>query len=115
MFEASEIVFAILNGYQPLLDLGVEIQPIISDEETNYPFVNYVISESGKLTKDNGFTYSISIQIYSKKYNVSCKIADAIKDAFGAAEQYFKYEGTNQPQANVFGEMYTESNYQFKK
>ena len=115
MFEASEIVFAILNGYQPLLDLGVEIQPIIADEKTDYPFVNYSISEAGKLTKDNAYPYSVSVQIYAEKYSISCKIADAIKDAFGAAEQYFKYEGTNQPQANVFGEMYTESNYQFKK
>jgi len=115
MFEASEIIFGILNTWQPLLDLGITIQPIISDDKTEYPFINYAISELPSYSKENKYPYNVSVRVYAEKYGDSLKIIDTIKDAFAAASQPFKYDGTIEPQADVYDQYYTESNYQFKK
>lgn len=115
MFEVSEIIFSILNEDAALTALGVDVQPLISDEETPYPLVNYTVSELAGTSKDGAFPYVIAIQIYAKTYGEGLVIADAVKDAIATSTvPNFSYNGTN-TQVNAFGEYYIESNYQFKK
>ena len=117
MLEVSEIIYSILNGSTFLQDLDVKVQPIIANQETNYPMVNYAIAELAGTTKDGLFPYNISIRIYSTTYRQTLQIADAIYTAIEESEYSngFKYNGTQEPQVDVFEQLYTQSNYQYKK
>ena len=115
MFEVSEIIFSILNNDTKLTNLGIEVQPIISDQESNYPLVNYTVSEDASLTKDKMYPYNIGIRVYATTYKQSLQIIDAVFEAFKNATQKFNYQGTQEPQVDVFNQVYTQSNYKFKK
>lgn len=117
MQEVSEIIFGILNASSTLINLGVDVQPIISSQETKYPVVNYAIAEMAGTSKDGAFPYKISIRVYSETYDQTLQIVDAVYKAIDEAEQSngFKYNGTQEPQPDVFEQYYTQSNYSYKK
>lgn len=115
MFEVSEIIYQILSADATLTGLQINVQPLISSEEDEYPLVNYSVSELAGETKDGLYPYNIAIQIYTNGYNEGLQIADAVKNAIGSSTvKGFRYNGTT-TQVNAYGEYYIESNYQFKK
>ena len=115
MLEVSEIIYSILNADATLTGLGIDVQPVISDQSSKIPLVNYAVSELAGITKDGGYPYRISIRIYAESYKQGLAVADAVKNAFEAATENFRYDGTQEPQPDVDGEFYIESNYQLKK
>jgi len=113
MFEVSEIIYSILNGNTALMAIATKISPLIADQKTVLPFVNYAIAEEGSYSKENKYPYQITISCFANTYNQSLQLTDAVKAAFGASAYGFKYEGSN-PNYSDEGVIYTTSNYQFK-
>lgn len=114
MLEVSTIIITVLTT--ALENMGIDLQPIISDEKDNLPLVNYAISEDPQSTKDGAFPYNISFKIYTESYKQTLEIVDLIYTTIEASSvQGFKYLGTNEPQPDVYGEIYTETSYSFKK
>jgi len=114
MEQISETIFALLSANAVLISLNIDVQPIISDQKSEMPLVNYAISELAGITKDRAFPYSISIKVYSETYKQTLQIVDAVKTSFEAVG-IFKYNGTQEPQVDAYGQLYTESNYSLKK
>lgn len=117
MLEVSEIVYSILNASSTLTSLGVDVQPIISSQESDYPVVNYAVSELAGTSKDGAFPYRISVRIYAKTYAQTLQIVDAIYKAIDESEHSngFMYNGTQEPQPDVLEQYYTQTNYSYKK
>jgi hypothetical protein len=113
MFEVSEIIYSILNGNAALMAIAKKISPLVADQKTAMPFVNYAISESASYSKEGKFPYQITISCFAETYNQSLLLAEAVKTAFGASAYQFKYESSN-PNYSDEGLIYTTSNYQFK-
>lgn len=114
MLEVSTIIITVLKA--ALEGMGIDLQPIISDEADNLPLVNYAISEQPRSTKDGALPYNISFKIYTESYNQTLEIVDLIYTTIGSSNvDGFRYEGTQEPQPDVTGELYTETNYSFKK
>lgn len=114
MFEASEIIYSILNGNAALMQLATKVSPLVASQETVMPFVNFAISEEGSYSKEQSYPYVITIGCYAETYNQSLQVAELVKSAFEASEYKFKYEGST-PNYSDEGVIYTASNYQFKK
>ncbi|MFD1292634.1 hypothetical protein ACFQ5N_02190 [Lutibacter holmesii] len=116
MFEISKIIYQLLNSVQLLSDKNIDPQPIISAQSDDYPLVNYAISEGTTYSKENQLQYTASVRIYTDDdYDEALQIADAILEAFKDSAIRFKYNGTQEPQVDAYGQYYTESNYSFKK
>ena len=115
MFEVSEIIYTILNADATLTALNIEVQPVLSSQESTLPLVNYAVSEDASVTKDVMYPYNISIRVYAESYKQALIISDAVKTAFGNATQQFRYQGTNEPQIDIEEQVYTQSNYKFNK
>jgi hypothetical protein len=113
MFEASKIIYSILNGNAALMALATKISPLVADQETVLPFVNYTISELGSYSKEGKFPYRVLIGCFAETYDQSLQLAEAVKTAFAASDYQFKYEGSN-PNYSDEGLINTVSNYQFK-
>lgn len=114
MYQISISIYDLLKTIPLLVSKNIDPQPIISDQDAEYPLVNYAISESTTYSKENKLEYVASIRVYAENYLETLKLVDAIKAGFGASTIQFKYNGTTEPQVDAYGQYYIESNYSFK-
>ena len=113
MFEVSEIIYSILNGNAELMGLITKVSPLISSQKTAMPFINFMLAEEPTYSKENKYSYGLSINCFSEEYDNTLKIADAVKVALAEDQTMkFKYSGSTPDVQN--GIIITTSNYSFK-
>ena len=112
MFETSELIYAILNGYAPLMAVASKISPLLASQKTDFPFVNFTLSEEPSFSKSGRYAYGLTINCFAEDYDTTLQIADLVKDALAAHQIKFNYLGS-QPEAQD-GIIITSSNYSFK-
>ena len=112
MFETSELIYNILNGNAALMALISKVSPLISNEKTVYPFVNFVLTEDGPFSKEGNYNYIVSINCFSEEYDTTLKVADAVKTAMASSTIIFNYTGSTPSVQD--GIIITTSNYKFK-
>lgn len=114
MFEVSEIIYSVLNGYAPLKALITKVSPIIAFQESDLNFVNYSIEKLSKYTKESTGNFRVTVNCWATKYDDTLKIADQVEAAIGAATQTFTFISST-PQFSDEGIYFTQSIYEFKK
>lgn len=91
------------------------IFPLIADQGTQLPWINYHVSEDPTYSKEGKLEIIVSIGIYAKDYNAAAEIADKVRDAFlkdATPEQFFYLNGS--PNYSEERLISVNQNYKFK-
>jgi hypothetical protein len=114
--ESSTRVYSDLKNHLPLVELlssgGDSIYPLIASDKEGEEFVNYYIEDEGAFTKE-GNHFLVVTRSYSQEYDSCCEIADKVKEAFGASENFYKNLG-GRPQVSEDGWFYLEQKFHIK-
>ena len=99
LLEKSELVYGDLAGNAALTALltngANSIRPLIAEFEDGDVFVTYNIQFNGYTTKGNRADLRAEIFSWSKDYNTSLRVADAVETALDESNHYSAYESAN--------------------
>jgi len=101
MKTVSELIYQILHTYTGVVAVvGDKIFPLLADQDSEVPFIVYLLSEEPVYSKFKKNSYGISVVAYHTNYNALLDLSAQIKAAFEASPAVFRYEGS-EPQFNV--------------
>lgn len=83
--QTGNQIVAALDANTTLISLLAEgvnsIYPVIAEEDTELPFLTYLLKYNGQRSKDNASEYSLYINVVSKGYDEAIEIAEEVYNA----------------------------------
>lgn len=115
MIQTSKDTYNLLHT-----DAGVtaivheDIFPLLADQDCDYPFITYHVTERPSISKNNATEFTITVRSFESSYNKALTLAAAVKNAFANAPQRYQYLGS-EPLTAEGDVIYVEQIFNVKK